>query len=653
MIRQQILAGKLTMPNIYDMEGVYGVEVYRQIQAMFSAMWHTYLAKGAQSPISLPYWAKRIKHPKAMNQALKLLSDARWITVSTRPNNNWSEAYLNESKLLTYVDRQQLDSVRMFHKFSKYQLELHPLDQDYGATKTKSNGKIFDSGLVRNGFAKTGKVPYMFDTVSMFNNKDLVVSEINKGIEKMILKYPQITHDHANYRELGTEVVEAYIYAGHVQYNGGPRTSDPRGRNNRGDLSKIGNPIGFKVMRSLLMIPEQFRNQATANGLKNKYLFIAQLCGFKSGSAHAKEQFGRTCYYDGVHAHDPVENLWLLNTYEDLNNLFAERFESIRYQRHLQIQKYKAGTNWHQTRVPAMIEALKSMEQQIIETSNHKWKFPIEIDMSASVTGYYGLLMSHKPFLDRCNITQGDLVDAWGHPIITNRSQAKTFMRPMYGSQMSARDMWNDMGIEYTTEEVLAFQHELTEGEFAPAMAMKDFIINNSQMQPEMRLVVNVESTLTYCNKFHNIGETTSVFDLYDTATNSIRRVHNTETKQVPDLKAFKRFGPTGVIHHLDGQVMDNTVDAVIDQYEWVIDIHDAMVLCCEAADYARDIYANGRTPNEPSLKQIHTNRNKILSEYFTSLNIPASKVAEWKSTVVPLIQPLTEPLIINPLVLK
>lgn len=41
-----------------------------------------------------------------------------------------------------------------------------------------------------------------------------------------------------NYRELGNEVVDAYIYSDGI-YNGGPRTSDPRGRNNRGDLSKI------------------------------------------------------------------------------------------------------------------------------------------------------------------------------------------------------------------------------------------------------------------------------------------------------------------------------------------------------------------------------------------------------------------------------
>ena len=81
--------------------------------------------------------------------------------------------------------------------------------------------------------------------------------------------------------------------------------------------------------------------------------------------------------------------------------------------------------------------------------------------------------------------------------------------------------------------------------------------------------------------------------------------------------------------------------------------MHDAVILCCETADYAREVYANGRTSDEPSLKHIHTNRNKILSDYFTSLNIPASKLAEWKTKVVPLIQPLEEELIINPLVLK
>jgi hypothetical protein len=264
-----------------------------------------------------------------------------------------------------------------------------------------------------------------------------------------------------------------------------------------------------------------------------------------------------------------------------------------------------------------------------------------------------GLLLNHKPFLDRCNITRGNLTDAWGHDVITNRPQFKTIMRQCYGSQMSAQDMWKDMGIEYTQDEVDAFNHEMEEGEIAVAIAFKDFMIDNAQMQPVMELNVLGDSVTTYCNRFHNVGETTTVFDLFDTATGKVRRIHNTQTKRVPDLKSFKRYSVTGLIHGLDGRVMDNTVDAVIDRYQWCLDIHDADILCCEAADYARDIYANGRTADEPSLKYIHTNRNKILSDYFTSLNIPASKLAEWKTKVVPLIQPLEEELDINPMVLK
>ena len=626
MIHQQIMAGKLTMPRINDMEGVYGTEVYKQIELMFTAMWQAYLAKGANTPVSLPYWAKRIQHPTAMNQALKLLSDNGWITVSTRPNNNWSEAYINESKLLTYVTKSHLDHIRMHNKYNKYKLTFHELDQDFGANKQKINGKVYTVDKSCTGFAKAGKVAFQFDTVAMHKHHELVLSQVNKGIEKMIEEYPAIIDDQANYREIGTEIVDSLIYEAGT-YNAGPRTSDPRHRDNSGYLNKVANPVGFKVMRGLLVIPEQYRNVCTNNGLRNKYLFIAELCGFKSGSTQSKVNFGRTCYFNGTQAHDAVENLWLNRTYMDINNALDTDFDSV--------------------------ADLANNELAVIQASTYKWQVPIEIDMSASVLGYLGLLLNHKPFLDRCNITLGDLTDAWGHSVITNRPQFKTIMRQCYGSQMSAQQMWDDMDMPYTKEEVVAFNHELEHGELAVAIAFKDFLINNAQMQPTMQLHVLNNIVTTYCNKFHNVGETTTQFDLFDTATNSIRRVHNTETKRIPDLKSFKRYGPTGLIHGLDGNVMDNTTDAVINQYEFALPIHDALILCCEAADYAREIYANGRTANEPSLKYIHTNRNSILSNYFTSLNIPASKLADWKATVAPLIQPLTEELIINPLVLK
>jgi hypothetical protein len=660
MVAEQILVGRLQMPNIHDMKTVYGLEVYRQIEGMFSALWNVYLVKGHRklengsmtNTISLPYWVKRINHPKAMNQALKLLSDHNWITVSTRPNNNWSEAYLNESKLLTYVTKTQLDRVRMYNKFNKYKLEFHNHDQDFGANKMKINGKVHIVNHSCNGFAKAGKVPFQYDTNQIWTNFDTVLREVNKGIENMIEQYPAILDDHANYKAIGKEVLESLMYDNGT-YNSGPRTSDPRHRNNAGYLNKIANPVGFKVMRGLLTIPEEHRNICTPNGLRNKYLFIAELVGFKSGSVQSKVHFGRTAYYNRTLTKCDVESIWLERLYVDIDNAFRNKLTTIRQARSTKIQSYKAGTAWHNARIPGMIEDLIKLEESIIRESTYKWQVPIEIDMSASVLGYIGLLLNHKPFLDRCNITPGDLSDAWGHDVITNRDQFKTIMRQCYGSQMTAQAMWNDMEIDYTAEEVMAFNQQMEDGELSVAIAFKDFIINNAQMQPVMELNVLGDKVKTYCNKFHNIGETTSIFDLYDTATNSIRRVHNTETKRVPDLLSFRRYSVTGLIHGLDGRVMNNTVDAVINRYGWCLDVHDADILCCESADYAREVYANGRTEDEPSLKYVHSNRNKILSEYFTSLNIPASRIADWKANVVPLIEPLIGELDINPMVLK
>ena len=382
MIAKQILVGRLQMPNIHDMKGVYGTAVYKQLESMFKAMWNAYLTSGPDTAVSLPYWAKRINHPIAMNQALKLLSDHNWITVSTRPNNNWSEAYLNESKLLTYVSKQQLDQVRMYNKFNKYKLELHTLDQDFGANKMKIHGTINEVAHTCNGFAKAGKVPFQYDTVALLNNFSTVLSEVNKGIENMIVEHPSIIEDHANYREIGTVIVESLIHE-EGTYNSGPRTSDPRHRNNAGYLNKVANPVGFKVMRGLLVIPEQHRNICTPNGLRNKFLFIAELVGFKAGSAKAKEQFGRTAYYNATLTECPVENIWLQRLYIDVNNAFEGKLESTRYQRHLKIQEYKLGTSWHQARVSTMITELIALENAIITKSTYKWQVPIEIDMSA------------------------------------------------------------------------------------------------------------------------------------------------------------------------------------------------------------------------------------------------------------------------------
>lgn len=211
---------------------------------------------------------------------------------------------------------------------------------------------------------------------------------------------------------------------------------------------------------------------------------------------------------------------------------------------------------------------------------------------------------------------------------------------------MSPDQMWDDMGIPYTDEEVKAFNHELHYGELAVANAFKDFLIQECDPKAEMQLHVWNDKPLVRCNKHFNVGETTTRFDLYDTYTDSVRTIHHTETKRVPDLKSFRRYFPTGLIHGLDSQVANHTTEVMYNTYKWVIDIHDALILCPEAADLGRETYAS-------QLEQIHANRTSILENYFRSIGVKASAIQRWKSDVLPLVQSFKGTFKCSPMVLK
>ena len=295
--RLHMLNGKLYMPRIIKIYEIYGEKVYAKLDNMFEAMWFHYLKHGEDGTISLPYWAEKIKNPKAMNITLRLLSKNGWIKSVSLPENNWGEAKLLKAKLLEFVTESELDQIRKDYKFSKYVLQLE--DEAIKSNRTRLNGKVQNTGFKREGFMKTGNTVFEFDTNTLFKYKNESVSLINKGIEKMITSYPTIRDDLANYEEIGKEVVENYIYS-EQQYSAGQNTNDSRGRNISGMLNKIGNPIGFKIMRSMLVIPKANRNIATAKGLRNKYLFIAELLGYKQGNVAGKVNYGRKAYFNKI-----------------------------------------------------------------------------------------------------------------------------------------------------------------------------------------------------------------------------------------------------------------------------------------------------------------------------------------------------------------
>lgn len=380
MIRQQILNGTLTLPVTDKFEQTFGKEALNTAQAMFKALWTAYLSKGNEATVSSPYWAHRMANPLAMVTVQSALSKAGWIHSRATPGNNWGEMYLRVEKLLTYCTQAELDHTRMNNGFNHYKLETYNpflTYKDMDVDAVSINGKL-TKGNDRVGYAKTATVPFQFDTAMMHDNREGVITLVNKGINKAIEKYNYILDDHANYANIAEEVVDYYI-ASDDTYMSGKRKSDPRYRNIAGYLNKVGNPVGYKVMRALLIIPSANRNTVTQSGLVNKYLFIAELLSFRVGTKEEKANFGRMAYYNRTLNHDDIdelpENIWLERTYTDIDNsrvgIFGNTITTSR------ATKYQANPT------ATKLEALISAEASITTKSNHKWAVPIEIDMSA------------------------------------------------------------------------------------------------------------------------------------------------------------------------------------------------------------------------------------------------------------------------------
>lgn len=634
-ISYQLEQGKLTLPYRTQIAKAFGEDIAELSTRMFEAMWHHYLLN--KGSISLPYWSQKFANAKIFNLILRELSTTGWIICETIPSRNWSEAKLNEDKLLEFVSMKQLEAIRAYHKFNKYMLSQANDDINIKDNLTRINGKVRNTGLKRPGFAKSAKTQFQFDTATIAEYYDIIVEEVNKGMHKVRQLYPEMRTDSASYDSISTTIVNNII-ANNYTYSSGQFHSDSRGRNIAGMLDKVFNPIGFKVARACLLIPEQFRQTATATGVKNKYLFIAEINGFKKGTVQDKVDFGRACYYkstmldlnplDTEDRKHMFDNIWLYRLYNELDEYFKPiSFTKLRF------------ANGELT----LAEAQSTIESN--PTPGYKWSVPIEIDMSASVLGYVGLLTNHKPFMERCNMLGSELVDAWEIKGIPRRDQAKVIMKTIYGSSQSCQDMWLEDGISFTNDDIRAYNTALTTGEIAVGDRFSKFIINNCNPTELMHPHIRDEIFEIECNRYKMVGERTISYDIYDTQSKLYRRIHHTETRKVADLDQFRRFPVTGLIHNLDSQVEDTTTEAVYDTYQWVLDIHDALILDAESADFARNTYAG-------ELESIHTNRKSILTNYFRSIGIPATAIAEWHE-VEKVVEPFIGEFHCNPMVLK
>lgn len=247
-MKEQLLAGKLDLPNYQAFVSAIGPEMANLADKLFQALWYQYLKD--KGTINSTYWSSRFNNPFVFNQVIMSLSKAGWLISHAIPARNWAEMHLNEDKLLEFVSQQDLEQIRAFNKHRQY-LPTHELSTIDNLTRI--NGKSKSTGLIRTGFMKAGNSKYKYDTQMMQDYSLIIQANLTKSMDKIAQLHPNMRHDRASYDTISIEIFDHLVQSDEV-YTRGNNYSDSRGRAISSALSKVTNPISCKDMRSLLII---------------------------------------------------------------------------------------------------------------------------------------------------------------------------------------------------------------------------------------------------------------------------------------------------------------------------------------------------------------------------------------------------------------
>ena len=249
-MRTQLLSGRLLLPSRNNFVSSIGETFTQLSEHLFRALWHNYLKdKGS---INIVYWSEQFNNPKVFNLVLKSLSDANWITCHSIPARNWAEASLNEAKLLEYCTIDELESIRAHNKFKQYRLVDEASTK---STATRLNGRVRNTGLVRDGFMAAGNTRFSYDQNYMSQYSDAIRLNLTKSMDKIAEMYPQMRHDHASYDSISSDILDYHLSTNDT-FTRGDNYNDSRGRAISSALGKVANPISCKDFRALLVIPE-------------------------------------------------------------------------------------------------------------------------------------------------------------------------------------------------------------------------------------------------------------------------------------------------------------------------------------------------------------------------------------------------------------
>jgi hypothetical protein len=620
-----LIKGNIVLPNREGFVERFGEDLTKLADNLINSAWYSYVIN--KGSINLFYHAEKFgkENITTFNNILELLSDSGWLICNSDRKARYAEVYLSEDKLHSYINPDLLEEIRRAKKFKLY---LPKVDLNIDSTKVglvKRLGKVSETGLQRPGFAKSSRTQYYYDTTTLANNYETIIRNVNKGMTKVRAKWTEMSSSIADYDSLSVDVVN-HIIAENPMMDLGESWLDTRGRAIKGCLSKVANPIGYKDFRALLTIPADKRNVATPAGEKAIYLFIAELNGWKADRGNGctvedKTNYGRTCYESRTLPertdNDLYEVMWLERLYADLDT-------------------------YHEVNEINTLSNMLGTESNLV----HKWSVPIELDASASMLSYMGCLLGDFRLLQATNtiVTDYMLRDPWGMTALARELFKSAAMKITYGSSQSITQLWTDDKLSYTPEQVAVMNHELKQGGIGVANDFKEFIIKHVKPTGTMTLDIYGQQFQVSCNRHRKVADHVVQYDLFNTATGTKERINHMKTQVVDDLDNFKRWFVTGLIHNLDSYVADKVVDSTVDNYGWAIDIHDAFIVCPEAANHVRTEYAN-------KIQGIYENRGTILNNYFRSINIGSEAVQAW-SDLMAKVQPV-ENFQVNPMMLK
>lgn len=294
------------------------------------------------------------------------------------------------------------------------------------------------------------------------------------------------------------------------------------------------------------------------------FLFMAELTGsFVAGTGNKEDKIrcGQNDYIDtNLHVldlsteegrKDAHENMWLERLYNELDRYF-------------EIPK---GNK---------LARCLAIDTKAYRESTYKWSVPVELDASASLLQYMGVLLNDKRLMEMTNVIGTTLEDPWKLEGMS-RLMLKTAATPMlYGSSQTPGDLWRKAGIDFKSEDIELYGNEMSGGPFGLVNMFKDFIINNCDPKSTMEVRIGDDEFGINCNRYRNVGEKTKAYKIWDSIDKKYNTLLHTDTKKVPDLEQFRRFFVTLLVHNLDSQVADNVMLKVMDKYNWGIPIHDA-----------------------------------------------------------------------------